>query len=175
MRTKSVEIETREVSIFKARKIDFFVMAASAAICNHSGCYCKEYVVSTSKWSKGKCKKCNHSQKEHAEINADVTFDSDKAAAAPQQNNCKYQGQIDGKMGIVPSGATNFKDTGYGQQNQPKQEKSIYSVCIYIYYPRTLSHDIYIDRYHWMNQIGSIGAWMIYLYGFNKKGNFHQK
>merc|ERR1712228_1027628 len=39
-------------------------------MCNHSGCYCIQYEAVTSKWLNGKCKSCNHSQKEHAEYKA---------------------------------------------------------------------------------------------------------
>eukprot|EP00486_Rosalina_sp_Unknown_P008727 CAMPEP_0201584912 /NCGR_PEP_ID=MMETSP0190_2-20130828/116281_1 /ASSEMBLY_ACC=CAM_ASM_000263 /TAXON_ID=37353 /ORGANISM="Rosalina sp." /LENGTH=252 /DNA_ID=CAMNT_0048029859 /DNA_START=30 /DNA_END=785 /DNA_ORIENTATION=- len=106
-------------------------MAAPApTMCNHAGCYCKAYVIPTSKWSKGKCKNCNHSQKEHGEIGADVSFDSEKIADAPASNQ-SYSAQIDNKMGIVPSGKTNYKAAGGnksyggGQQNQAK---SIYNI-----------------------------------------------
>eukprot|EP01084_Bolivina_argentea_P039633 73236_1 len=51
-------------------------MAQSTAHCKHSGCYCKGYVIATSKWSKGKCKSCDHVQKEHVEMVADVTYES---------------------------------------------------------------------------------------------------
>eukprot|EP01084_Bolivina_argentea_P061295 112015_1 len=34
--------------------------------CTHMGCYCTTYSKPTSKWSKGKCKSCNHPKKEHA-------------------------------------------------------------------------------------------------------------
>eukprot|EP01084_Bolivina_argentea_P049931 91809_1 len=102
-------------------------MAEAAGICNHSGCYCKGYIIPTSKWSKGKCKSCNHSKKEHGDIEADVTYESKEAVAAPLSTNNEYSKQIDGKMGIVPSGKTNYKDVGSyggGQQKEP----SIYSI-----------------------------------------------
>ena len=102
-------------------------MAAPANNCNHAGCYCKSWVEPTSKWSKGKCKNCNHSQKEHGELAVDVSFDNKNIAAAPIQNN-KYAAQIDGKMGIVPSGATNYKEVG-GKGGGAQKAPSIYSVC----------------------------------------------
>eukprot|EP01083_Nonionella_stella_P054031 142749_1 len=102
--------------------------SATANHCNHSGCYCKLYVIPTSKWSKGKCKSCDHSKKEHAELQTDVSFDSNEVAAAPKSNS-KYDAQIDGKMGIVPSGKTNYKETGYSSQSQSKQS-SIYSISL---------------------------------------------
>ena len=100
-------------------------MAAPANNCNHAGCYCKAWVEPTSKWSKGKCKNCNHSKKEHGELEVDISFDDKNIAAAPAQNS-KYAAQIDGKMGIVPSGATNYKDFGGGGGGQ--KAPSIYSV-----------------------------------------------
>ena len=106
---------------------------SSSGICMHSGCYCKQYVVPTSKWSKGKCKQCNHSKKEHADLIADVTFDSQTIAAAPpSSSNNQYGAQIDNKMGIDPSGKTNYMDSPYGgvgQQQKQNNEPSIYSVC----------------------------------------------
>jgi len=103
----------------------------AGARCNHSGCYCKGYIVPTSKWSKGNCKNCNHAQKEHAELNADVSFESKKVADAPVSNSA-LNAQIDGKMGIAPSGKTNYKDVGGGgggygaSSNTP----SIYSITL---------------------------------------------
>ena len=151
-------------------------MAAPASThCNHAGCYCKAYVVPTSKWSKGKCKNCNHSQKEHGELASDVSFDSTKTAAPPTQNT-QYAANIDGKMGIVPSGKTNYKEvSGYGG-GQQTQQKSIYSVyilfsvfCILAQHKRHMY--LYLLRSIWMNQIGLIGVQMIYWCGYNKKRN----
>ena len=104
-------------------------MAAPAANnCDHAGCYCKRYVEPTSKWSKGKCKSCYHAQKEHGDLASDVSFDSSKTAAPPTQTT-QYAANIDGKMGIVPSGKTNYQNvSGYGGGGQQIQSKSIYSV-----------------------------------------------
>eukprot|EP01084_Bolivina_argentea_P113820 202778_1 len=102
-------------------------MAQAASHCNHSGCYCKGYVIPQSKWSKGKCKNCDHSQKEHGEIVADITFDDNTTVAPPDSSSTNtYNAQIDNKMGIAPSGTTNFKGGGGAKSSQP----SIYSVTL---------------------------------------------
>lgn len=36
--------------------------------CNHVGCKCCKFVESTSKWSRGKCKYCNHKKEHHKKI-----------------------------------------------------------------------------------------------------------
>merc|ERR1719295_563494 len=96
-------------------------------MCQHSGCYCKAYVVPTSKWSKGKCKSCNHHEREHGEhLEANVSFDSNATAAPPTQST-QYNAQIDSKMGIAPSGNTDFKSFGAAPPKQP-QAPSIYTI-----------------------------------------------
>eukprot|EP01083_Nonionella_stella_P290423 988189_1 len=34
--------------------------------CTHMNCRCAKYTLATSKWSKGQCKTCNHTEKQHA-------------------------------------------------------------------------------------------------------------
>eukprot|EP01083_Nonionella_stella_P165432 550294_1 len=102
-------------------------MAQASTLCNHSGCYCKGYIVPTSKWSKGKCKNCNHTQKEHGAIVVDITFDDDAVAPAPQ-GITKYDANID-------RGATNFENAG---NSKPQNTgPSIYS--------------IHLDETNWIN------------------------
>eukprot|EP01084_Bolivina_argentea_P086764 156792_1 len=43
--------------------------------CTHVSCYCKQYIVSTSKWSQGKCKTCNHCKSLHGgSLKANASF-----------------------------------------------------------------------------------------------------
>ena len=57
-------------------------------MCSHAGCYCTKYVASgTSKWSKGKCKTCNHKQKEHNMPIPDPKYESEEEESAKRTYN----------------------------------------------------------------------------------------
>eukprot|EP01083_Nonionella_stella_P214961 774120_1 len=50
----------------------------NASSCTHVSCYCKQYIVSTSKWSQGKCKTCNHCKSLHGgSLKANASFYND--------------------------------------------------------------------------------------------------
>ena len=49
-------------------------IASNRGCCNHAGCYCKAYIVSTSKWSKDKCNFCNHPANLHQRTNNNSTI-----------------------------------------------------------------------------------------------------
>jgi len=60
------------------------VVGGAGSKCSYSGCRCKEYKESHSKWNKGKCKTCNHSETEHNGPSAAAfSYDSHKMAKAP--------------------------------------------------------------------------------------------
>ena len=66
------------------------VSLAIGGKCAHIGCRCKTYTESASKWSKGKCKSCNHTEAEHKiAASAAFGFDQNKAAKAPILSNNK--------------------------------------------------------------------------------------
>eukprot|EP01084_Bolivina_argentea_P250701 420171_1 len=41
---------------------------SNSSKCSHFGCKCVKYIENISKWSKGKCKICNHTVKEHGTV-----------------------------------------------------------------------------------------------------------
>eukprot|EP01084_Bolivina_argentea_P242807 407211_1 len=62
-------------------------MQAVGGRCTQVSCRCKAFTESQSKWSKGKCKSCNHTEAQHKQAaSAEFGFEQNKVANAPKQN-----------------------------------------------------------------------------------------
>jgi len=85
----------------------------SFGVCGHSGCYCKQFVPVSSKWLSGKCKSCNHSQKEHQAYRAVHVTDEGDSSDSDQDGDDTNQQMYNGRTHKTPKGATDDADDFY--------------------------------------------------------------